>query len=299
MIKLLQQTIPASLKQGDEVAFAATASAFNDEDLLIEGTKVLQGWGLVCRSTNILNRRWRELAGEDEIRNKDLQPEPSAPLIACAKGGWGSSRLLELPQRWHTGWILGFSDVTSLLLARLSAGFHGCIHGPLITTLAAEPEWSKERLRCLLFGKPIPAIEGDPWSKGEAIGPLVVANLTVASHLLGSKFVPDLKGAILILEDIDEEPYRIDRMLTHWRLAGPLQQIAGLGFGNFKDCEGDGPLAKHEKSSLEMVLKERTSDLGIPVLGELPVGHLVGNAALPLGNLAKIDCQKGLLKLFP
>jgi len=138
-----------------------------------------------------------------------------------------------------------------------------------------------------------------------ATGPLLVANLTVATHLLGTAHLPALAGAILVLEDVGEAPYRLDRMLTHWRLAGALGQLAGIGFGAFTDCDdtdseqGDqasaGAASAHRR--LEQVLRERTADLGIPVLAGLPVGHRCGNAALPLGARARLDATAGLLQL--
>jgi len=213
----------------------------------------------------------------------------------------GVSRLLEQPLPEQAGWLLGYSDVTSLLWARLALGLGGGIHGPMVTGLASEPEWSQQRLRALLFGEPLPPLQGEPWQGGVAEGPLLVANLTVATHLLGTPFLPPLAGAVLILEDVGEAPYRIERLLTHWRLCGALQQLAGLGFGSFLDC--DDPVESSEppqhRFSLEQVLRERTADLGIPVVGRLPVGHAPGNGALPLGRLARLDGDSGRLSLIP
>ena len=124
----------------------------------------------------------------------------------------------------------------------------------------------------------------------------MVANLTVATHLLGSGHVPDLNGALLILEDVGEAPYRIDRMLTHWRLCGALKGLAGIGFGQFQDCcDEDRP--QDWCFSLDQVLKERTDDLGIPRVLNLPIGHVAGNAALPMGRLACLDGDTGQLSL--
>jgi muramoyltetrapeptide carboxypeptidase len=101
-----------------------------------------------------------------------------------------------------------------------------------------------------------------------------------------------------VLEDVGEAPYRLDRLLTHWRLSGALQQLGGIGFGRFSDCDdpetgaGDGPLTARQ------VLLERTADLGIPVVAGLPVGHEPGNAALPLGRLARLDGSGGTLELL-
>jgi muramoyltetrapeptide carboxypeptidase len=128
----------------------------------------------------------------------------------------------------------------------------------------------------------------------------VVANLTVATHLLGTPHLPPLEGAILILEDVGEAPYRIDRMLTHWRLSGILPKLAGIGFGSFEGCEAvdEEGRAGVKGFLLEQVLRERTADLGIPVLAGLPVGHRAGNAALPLGIGARLDGNRGRLTLL-
>jgi muramoyltetrapeptide carboxypeptidase len=190
-------------------------------------------------------------------------------------------------------WLLGFSDVTSLLWARQAAGIPGGIHGPMVTSLAAEPPWSQQRLRDLLFGQPLPPLQGISWTPGVAEGPLLVGNLTVATHLLGTPHLPDLEGAVLVLEDIGEAPYRLDRMLTHWRLSGALQQLAGLAFGRFSDCDGgesDAGVGDDDSAvTVEQVLRERSADLGIPVLGELAVGHGPGNGALPMGRRVRLD----------
>ncbi|MFN7898348.1 MAG: LD-carboxypeptidase, partial [Synechococcaceae cyanobacterium] len=151
----------------------------------------------------------RVQAGAIQRLAADLQPGASpAALHACVRGGWGSARLLERPLPQPPGWLLGFSDVTSLLWARWAQGQSGGIHGPLLTTLAAEPAWSRERLRALLFGEPLAPLQGESWSGGVAEGPLLAANLTVATHLLGTPHLPALDGAILVLEDVGEAPYR-------------------------------------------------------------------------------------------
>lgn len=259
----------------------------------------LESWGLEVELPFTPERRWGYLAGRDQERLADLLPsaqaapgEPPA-LLACVRGGWGAARLLEgpLPMPLKEGWLLGFSDVTSLLLAQQAKGLRGAVHGPMVTTLADEPSWSQERLRQLLFGEVPGPLQGTAWRGGRAEGPLLVANLTVATHLLGTEHLPDLEGAVLILEDVGEAPYRIERMLTHWRLCGALQQLAGIGFGSFQGCEepdGEG-VSAGERFSLEQVLRERTADLGIPVVAGLPVGHEPGNAALPLGVPCRLD----------
>ncbi len=296
---------PKPLRSGDRVRLVAASSALQEAERLQHGMEVLRSWGLeVEERPELVGRRWGYLAGEDHHRAADLDPGDScsqagAALLACVRGGWGSARLLEQDLPDHNAWLLGFSDVTSLLWERLARGRGGAIHGPLLTTLAAEPAWSRDRLRALLFGEPLLDLEGEGWQGGVASGPLLAANLTVATHLLGTRHLPDLRGAILVLEDVAEAPYRLERMLTHWRLCGALQQLSGIGFGNFRDCvdhdRSDQP--SHHYFSAEQVLHERTADLGIPVVAQLPIGHLPGNGALPLGSLARLDGRTGRLSL--
>ncbi|MEB3165807.1 MAG: LD-carboxypeptidase [Cyanobacteriota bacterium] len=294
---------PLPLRSGDRVRLAAASSALDPAALerLQAGVAELESWGLQVDPHAEPLRRWGHLAGADGERRADLQGDGRPlPLLACIRGGWGAARLLEPagaatpPPGADARWLLGFSDVTSLLWARLAAGLGGGVHGPMLTSLAAEPDWSRQRLRDLLFGRSLPALPGEPWRGGVAEGPLLVGNLTVATHLLGTAHLPALQGAVLVLEDVGEAPYRIDRLLTHWRLCGALQQLAGIGFGRFSGCDDpDSPVA------VDAVLRERTADLGIPVLAGLAVGHEPGNAALPLGVRARLDADAGQLELLP
>jgi muramoyltetrapeptide carboxypeptidase len=310
-------TWPQPLQPGDRVRLAAASSALDDPaalERLQAGRAVLESWGLELDCRPVHGRSWGYLAGRDEERRGDLlgADREGAALIACVRGGWGSARLLERPLALPPRWLLGFSDVTSLLWAQLAQGHGGGLHGPLLTTLAAEPAWSQERLRQLLFGERPPALEGEGWRQGVAEGPLLVANLTVATHLLGTAHLPALTGAILVLEDVGEAPYRIDRMLTHWRLSGALGQLAGIAFGAFSGCDDEDEAANDDDGQeanqataagdahrrLEQVLRERTLDLGIPVLAGLPLGHRCGNAAMPLGARARLDADAGRLELL-
>ena len=306
--------LPEPLRPGDRVQLVAASSALDGEDAqarLQAGIAVLERWGLQVEPALVQERRWGYLAGRDPERRGDLEAAArlGAELLACVRGGWGAARLLEEPLGLPHRWLLGFSDVTSLLWAQLAQGQGGAIHGPLLTTLAAEPAWSQERLRQLLFGEPLADLQGVGWSSGAATGPLLAANLTVATHLLGTPHLPNLRGAILVLEDVGEAPYRIERMLTHWRLSGALQQLAGIGLGQFTDCDDTPPEddtsnapsneQARDRFSLEQVLRERTADLGVPVLSGLPVGHVAGNAALPLGAWAELDADGGRLRVLP
>ena len=136
----------------------APSSALGDAERLQQGIELLRSWGHTIRSAPDPTRHWGYYAGSDAERLADFNGE--AELWACARGGWGAARLLEQGWQPTQGWLLGFSDVTSLLWAQQAAGLSGAIHGPLVTTLAAEPEWSQRRLRdlltCLLYTSPSP-----------------------------------------------------------------------------------------------------------------------------------------------
>tara|TARA_B100001093_G_C26234477_1_gene761671 strand:+ start:34 stop:426 length:393 start_codon:yes stop_codon:yes gene_type:complete len=127
-----------------------------------------------------------------------------------------------------------------------------------------------------------------------ARGRLVVTNLTVATHLIGTHWFPSLEGAILVLEDVGEAPYRVDRMLTQWRSAGLFKGLAGVACGRFRWTEDD---VLPGDFSMDEILEERLGDLGVPLVMDLPLGHGQPNLALPLGRKALLDASSGQLTL--
>ncbi len=169
------------------------------------------------------------------------------------------------------------------------------MHGAVLTTLADEPSWTIARLLHWVEGRgALPALQGVGWGGGQATGTLLPANLTVATYLLHTPWQPDLSGTILALEDVSEAPYRIDRLLTHWRMVGALQQVAGIALGRFSQCAARSNTTSF---SVEDVLRDRLSDLGIPIVSGLPFGHDGENAALPVGAIAHLDGDTGKLTI--
>ena len=166
------------------------------------------------------------------------------------------------------------------------------VHGPLLTTLAAEPDWTRQRLFDWLTGAAIAPLSGTAWVVGNAEGVLLPANLTVATHLLNTPAQPNLDGVILAIEDVSEAPYRIDRMLTQWRMLGCFQHIRGIAIGRFSQCQSPANIPSF---SVEEVLRDRLCDLGIPVVADLPFGHDGENAVLPVGVPAALDGDRGQL----
>ncbi|PMB00298.1 LD-carboxypeptidase, partial [Fischerella thermalis CCMEE 5328] len=190
-------------------------------------------------------------------------------------------------------WLIGFSDITALLWSLYQVGISG-VHAPLLTTIADEPEWSIERLFDWVEGHSLPPLKGCGWGGGVATGILLPANLTVATHLLSTPIQPDLDGVILAFEDVTEAPYRIDRMLTQWRLCGALSKVCGIALGSFSKCEAPVGIPSF---TVEEVLRDRLGDLGIPVVSDLPFGHEAPNAALPVGVQVILDADQGILDI--
>jgi muramoyltetrapeptide carboxypeptidase len=237
------------------------------------------------------------LAGSDKIRRQALQEawtNLEYKAILCVRGGYGGARLLENWQ-WQNisspKWLIGFSDITSLLWSLYQQGIVG-LHAPVLTTIAQEPEWSLNRLFDYLEGKPLGELTGKGWGGGKVTGKLLPANLTVATHLLGTPICPNFEDVILALEDVKEPPYRLDRMLTQWRLMGIFQQIKGLALGRFSGCDAPTGIPSW---NIKQMLRERLQDLNIPIVSELPFGHDGVNACLPVGNNVELDGDKGVL----
>ena len=191
-------------------------------------------------------------------------------------------------------WVIGFSDVTSLLWSLATAGV-GSLHAPVLTTLAQEPLWSQQRMFEYLERGKLEPIQGKGWGGGIAEGILLPANLTVATHLLGTPLQPNLQGTILAFEDVNEYPYRIDRMLTQWRLMGVLSGVKGIALGRFSRCD---PYPGSMSPNTAEVLRDRLSDLEIPIVSDLPFGHDGSNAVLPVGHYVMLDSDQGELSFL-
>jgi muramoyltetrapeptide carboxypeptidase len=292
---------PLPLKSGDLLRVIAPSGRLRERAALDRGIQIWRDRGYRVEVSEQVTEGWGYLAGTDAARRSQLAAawdDPECRGILCVRGGYGGMRLLE-DWRWlpiaPPKWLIGFSDITALLWSLSQQGIVG-IHGPLLTTLADEPDWSIDRLFNLVTGQPLPPIQGDPWVGNVARGKLLPCNLTVATHLLGTPFQPDFTGAILAIEDVTEAPYRIDRLLTHWRLTGALSKLAGIAIGRFSQCD---PPAGIPSFSVEEVLRDRLTDLNIPIVANLPFGHDGCNAALPVGMIATLDGNTGELRIDP
>jgi muramoyltetrapeptide carboxypeptidase len=289
---------PLSLQPGDLLQVIAPSGTLREFDSFQRGVEIWRSRGYRVELTPGYDDRWGYLAGKDVDRRQQLLTalkDPDCRGILCARGGYGGARLLE-DWSWvptEPKWLIGFSDITGLLMSLSQEGISG-VHAPLLTTLAAEPEWSVQRLFDWVEGRSLPPLQGTGWGGGQASGLLLPVNLTVATNLLGTPAQPDFADTILALEDVGEAPYRIDRMLTQWRLCGALKQVKGIALGRFSQCN---PPANIPSFTVVEVLRDRLGDLGIPIVSDLPFGHDGANAALPVGITAQLDGDRGLLSL--
>ncbi|HZP40075.1 MAG TPA: LD-carboxypeptidase [Candidatus Binatia bacterium] len=294
---------PPRIRSGDVVAVVAPSGAVNADRLAL-GVRVLERWGLEVRlGAGVLERR-AYLAGHDDERRSDLERmigDPAVRAVFCARGGYGSQRLvpsLDLgPLARAPKPIVGYSDVTALLAAVVSAGVVG-FHGPMVADDLARglSLRAETHLRALLTD---PAYRWEAEvpvtvRPGRATGRLLGGCLSVLVTTLGTPYAPDTDGAILFLEDVREGPYRLDRLLTQMAQAGKLTRLAGLVFGTMASCptvDGYGPLD---------VVRACCAELACPVGFGLPAGHDVGgpgvlNLALPLGVEVELDTSRGRL----
>ena len=251
-----------------------------------------QGWHLEIPES--VRGQWQWFSATDDQRRASIEDawnDPTLDGVVYVGGGWGAARVLESGLRFpdRPFWSLGFSDSSALLLAQWQAGLLGAIHG---SAWGVEEQW--QRTVDLLSGRPTQPLQGRGRRGRQARGRLVVTNLTVATHLIGTRWFPSLKGAILVLEDVGEAPYRVDRMLTQWRSAGLFKGLAGVACGRFSWKEDD---VLPGDFSMPEILDERLSDLGVPLVMDLPLGHGLPNWALPLGREALLDASSGQLTL--
>ncbi|MEH2387711.1 MAG: LD-carboxypeptidase [Nostoc sp.] len=297
---MISKILPPPLKPGDLLRVIAPSGALRELEPFARSVEIWRSHGYQVEISPKIDDKWGYLAGRDEDRHNQLAAawqDPDCRGILCARGGFGSTRILE---NWHwqqnsnlPKWLIGFSDITALLWSLYNIGISS-VHGPVMTTLADEPDWSIERLFNWVEGRDINPLKGYGWGGGIATGILLPGNLTVATHLLSTPMQPNFDGVILALEDVTEVPYRIDRMLTQWRLSGSLAKLRGIALGGFTRCQAPPNVPSF---SVEEVLRDRLGDLGIPVVSQLPFGHDSPNAALPVGVEVTLDADQGILKI--
>ncbi len=308
---------PPALKPGDIVGICSPAGAtYRAEDLDIVMDAV-RGLGLVPKPAPHALDRYGYLAGTDRDRAADVNALFADPMVAAIlpiRGDWGCARLLPYLSydtiRQNPKVIVGFSDLTALLLGIHAQTGLVTFHGPHGLT-AWRPDQTEPFKRVLFAGETLvvqnekPAEDRDrlmqvryrvnTLTPGRAQGRLYGGNLSVLSAIVGTPYLPDLTGAILFLEDVGEPTYRIDRMLTQLKLAGLLDRLAGFIFGQCTNC---GPAGGYGSLTLEDILRDHISPLGIPAWSNAPIGHMEPIVTLPLGTLVEMDASTGRIAML-
>lgn len=286
------------------VRVVAPSSPFPPERLQ-KGVERLRAAGLhVDDVSSVLTGEHAYLNGSDDERRRALEDAlaSDADIVWIARGGYGLTRLLSqlsLPEG-AIPVVVGFSDATALHALLWQRGYKS-VHGPLATSVAGEPDETFQHLLRVLEGRASGTVldglrvlgeepSSDDQLSQDIEGRLFVANLCVLSHLAGTSGQPRLDGAVLVLEEVGERPYRIDRMLTQLRESGTLDGVRAIVVGHLTGCEEpDG--GQRAAPSAEHVFEERLLPLGIPVLAGLAVGHTAPNFALPVGARARVSVR--------
>jgi muramoyltetrapeptide carboxypeptidase len=305
---------PERLRAGDVVGIVAPASPANASDDLDRHTAALVKLGFQPKLAPNVRQRLGYLAGDDHARASDLMAmfaDPDVKAILCARGGYGSARLLGILDyhfiRRHPKIFIGFSDLTSLHCALLTRSRLVTFHGPTLNTSITDGDPFAFAVQSLLKTVMQPAAPGGICDdatrksksvtilqKGTATGPLIGGNLTVLMTTIGTPYQPRFKDAIFFFEDVNEEPYRFDRQLTQLLNAGLLPQVAGVAIGTNPGCvDPAAATSTGYLQTLEDVLRDRLLPLRIPVVTGLPFGHIRENATLPVGLPATLDAENG------
>lgn len=296
---------PRRLQVGDTVALINPA-AFNYKKEIEDFFKVMEKLGLKVKLGEHFYDRYGYLAGKDADRAADVNAafaDDSVRAIFTGMGGWGCGRILPLLDYNIIGnnpkIIMGFSDITALLLAIYAKTNRVTFHGPL-----GASTWSPftvDYVKKVLFeGGSVTmqnsqSVQVATIGRGTARGKLIGGNLSVIAAMVGSAYLPEWENNILFVEEVGEEVYRIDRMLTQLKLAGILDKISGFIFGQCTKCEAEKP---QESLTLPQVLSDHIRPLNIPAWYGSMVGHIREQFTLPIGLEVEIDADSGTIKLL-
>jgi muramoyltetrapeptide carboxypeptidase len=310
-------TRPPRLRAGSRVALVAPAGPLSERDDLARGIELCRALGYQPVAGSHVLDRYGYLAGSDEARLADLNGalhDSAIEAIWCLRGGYGITRILDQVDMdafaARPRAVIGFSDVSALLLGLHRRTGVVTFHGPM--SRAPLTSFSRTHLERVLtdataagpLGRlPMPAGVLAPRAPrivtlhaGVAEGPLIGGNLSLLLALAGTRYFPDLDGALLFLEDVGEDLYRVDRLLAQLRMLGALERLAGVIVGQFTEMKrgaGDGGALAFDE-----VLTTYLVPLGIPVAYGFPIGHVDDQWTLPIGVRARLDAAAGEVEVL-
>lgn len=307
---------PQHLEPGMTVGLIAPAGASRNRQQVLHAIDVLKSLGYRVKEGKHLYNRTQYLAGTDLQRAEDINrmfADPEVDAIFTLHGGYGTMRTLPYLDygmiRKNPKIIIGYSDITGLLLALYARSGLVCFHGPCaVSTFSG---YTLDEYKKVVVNPSANTVIGSPpevdypegqaerenrimsFSGGKAQGRLVGGNLSLLSPLVGTPYEPDFQDSILFLEDVNEAFYRLDRMLTHLLLAGKLNQVSGIVLGKFTKIPEEG-----NSFNLEEIIEQLLVPLGIPVVRGLMIGHVADKTTVPLGIRAELDGDAGTLTLL-
>lgn len=292
---------PTALQIGDQIGVVAPASAANSARLK-KAVTLLMMMGYDVKIGESAKQKYGYLAGSDEIRAKDLNDmfaDPQVKAIFCLRGGYGSARILPLLDyesiKQNPKIVVGYSDITALHLALHQKAGLITFHGPVLTELTESfhPLTGLHLFAQCAIPQPMGTYptpkEAYTLTAGTVQGELIGGNLSLLTASLGTPYEVDTMDKILFIEEIGEEPYRIDRMLTQLLQAGKLQTAQGIVLTSFTDCD---PALPEKSLSLSTVFQDRVGFLGIPAYFGLKAGHTSPNLTVPIGGRVEMHAAK-------
>ena len=299
----MESITPPSLKAGDTIAIIPTARAITIEELR-DGIALAESWGLRVKLGAGIGRKHFQQAGSDAERAADLQAAITDPTIAaiwCARGGYGTMRLMEgidlAPLRQNPKWLIGFSDITVLHNALLNVGVCS-LHAQMPHNIGTKTAETKETLRKALFAENFEIVSSgallDAQRLGDCEGILIGGNLSLLYALRGTPYDIDPRGKILFIEDLDELLYHLDRMAMNLKLSGWFKNLAGLIVGHMIQMHdrNDTPEQKDSNpfgKTAEEIIADAIGAVSYPVCFNFPAGHDTDNRAIIMGTNAKLS----------
>ncbi len=291
---------PKALQKGDTIGICGTSGP-TDKENIERGIKTLENFGYKVKLSSSCYDKYGYLAGDDRTRANgfnEMFKDKGVDAIMCLRGGYGAPRILDMLDyeivKKNPKIFIGYSDITGIHVVLNKVCELVTFHGPMATTEVSkgmDDFTTDSLLKSLTCDDPIGLISNPDGYEiktlvgGEAEGEIVGGNLSLIAGCIGTPYEIDTKGKLLVLEDVDEEPYRIDRMLTQLALSGKLKDANGIILGDFNNCDRDD----EDSLSLLQVIKDIIIPFNKPTIYNLQVGHCKSKITLPLGVKAKLN----------
>ena len=308
--------LPRAINRGDTIGLVSPSAAVDARMTLQVTREAMEALGFNVKTAPHFDDRYGHLAGTDAERAGDLNAmfaDDAVDGIVCVRGGSGAARLLPLLDyaaiRANPKVLLGYSDITALHNAILAQAGLVTFHGPI--GAGSWNPFNVDQFKRMFFERELMryrnvVTDADDElvprenrtltiTGGKARGELIGGNLTVLTAIAGSPYLPDFAGRILFLEDVEEAPYRVDRMLTTLKLMGALDAIAGFIFGDCTDCD---PGAGYGSLTLDQIFDDHIRPLGIPAYRGAMIGHIKEQFIVPHGGAVEMDADAGTFRML-